>query len=279
VLGCRSCPPGAPKRPATLTLAHRSSVTTCPAPTAPCACYGRCSPAGALLALGRATALLGCSLAVTDLGSLQLPRSRPIVRRLPRLISGPIMPSSRPGRPPHLFAVIPVVVARTPQPPAVVEQPEPRSWWRWPVRSCWSRPHGLPVGRAGRSGRRLALAIVDRPPDSRDRDQDRPRRDAARGRRSMPSSVGAAHRKSDMRRPRQPKQPWQLPHDCGSDHADRLGRVARRRPRPRPGTAHKAAGLDDGTQDVTAQTSAACEAAVCWGDEYAVKRLAEVRAV
>ncbi|KKZ83565.1 aminoglycoside phosphotransferase [Rhizobium phaseoli] len=40
-----------------------------------------------------------------------------------------------------------------------------------------------------------------------------------------------------------------------------------------------AAGLDDGAYDVAAQASAAWEAAVCWQDEYAVKRLAEVRAV
>ncbi|ANL75700.1 aminoglycoside phosphotransferase protein (plasmid) [Rhizobium phaseoli] len=40
-----------------------------------------------------------------------------------------------------------------------------------------------------------------------------------------------------------------------------------------------AAGLDDGAYDVAAQASAAWEAAVCWHDEYAVKRLAEVRAV
>jgi Ser/Thr protein kinase RdoA (MazF antagonist) len=39
-----------------------------------------------------------------------------------------------------------------------------------------------------------------------------------------------------------------------------------------------AAGLDDSAYDVAAQASAAWEAAVCWGDEYAVKRLAEVRA-
>jgi len=42
---------------------------------------------------------------------------------------------------------------------------------------------------------------------------------------------------------------------------------------------HKAAGLDDGAHDIAAQASAAWEAAVCWDDEYAVKRLAEVRAV
>jgi Ser/Thr protein kinase RdoA (MazF antagonist) len=40
-----------------------------------------------------------------------------------------------------------------------------------------------------------------------------------------------------------------------------------------------AAGLDDGTYDIAAQASAAWEAAVCWGDEFAVRRLAEVRAV
>ena len=40
-----------------------------------------------------------------------------------------------------------------------------------------------------------------------------------------------------------------------------------------------AADLDDGAYDIAAQASAAWEAAVCWRDEYAVKRLAEVRAV
>ena len=42
---------------------------------------------------------------------------------------------------------------------------------------------------------------------------------------------------------------------------------------------HNAAGLDDDAHDTAAQASAAWEAAVCWKDEYAVKRLAEVRAV
>ena len=42
---------------------------------------------------------------------------------------------------------------------------------------------------------------------------------------------------------------------------------------------HNAAGLDDGALDIAAQASAAWEAAVCWDDEYSVKRLAEVRAV
>ncbi len=40
---------------------------------------------------------------------------------------------------------------------------------------------------------------------------------------------------------------------------------------------HNAAALDDATLDVAAQASAAWEAAVCWDDDYAVKRLAEVR--
>ncbi|MBX5241077.1 phosphotransferase enzyme family protein [Rhizobium sp. NLR22b] len=40
-----------------------------------------------------------------------------------------------------------------------------------------------------------------------------------------------------------------------------------------------AAGLDDGAHDIAAQASAAWEAAVCWQDDYAAKRLAEVRAV
>jgi Ser/Thr protein kinase RdoA (MazF antagonist) len=42
---------------------------------------------------------------------------------------------------------------------------------------------------------------------------------------------------------------------------------------------HNAADLDDGAYDIAAQASAAWEAAVCWDDEYAVERLAEVRAV
>jgi Ser/Thr protein kinase RdoA (MazF antagonist) len=42
---------------------------------------------------------------------------------------------------------------------------------------------------------------------------------------------------------------------------------------------HNAAGLDDGAHDIAAQAWAAWEAAVCWDDEHAVKRLAEVRAV
>lgn len=42
---------------------------------------------------------------------------------------------------------------------------------------------------------------------------------------------------------------------------------------------HNAAGLDDNVHDIAAQASAAWEAAVCWDDEYAVERLAEVRDV
>jgi Ser/Thr protein kinase RdoA (MazF antagonist) len=42
---------------------------------------------------------------------------------------------------------------------------------------------------------------------------------------------------------------------------------------------HNAAGLDDDAHDIAAQASAAWEAAVCWDDEYAIRRLAEVRAV
>lgn len=40
-----------------------------------------------------------------------------------------------------------------------------------------------------------------------------------------------------------------------------------------------AAALDDTAHDAAAQASAAWEAAVCWGDDYAVRRLAEVRPV
>jgi Ser/Thr protein kinase RdoA (MazF antagonist) len=40
-----------------------------------------------------------------------------------------------------------------------------------------------------------------------------------------------------------------------------------------------AAGLDDDVHDVAARASAAWEAAVCWKDEYAVRRLSEVRAI
>jgi Ser/Thr protein kinase RdoA (MazF antagonist) len=42
---------------------------------------------------------------------------------------------------------------------------------------------------------------------------------------------------------------------------------------------HNAAALEGGALDVASQASAAWEAAVCWGDDYAVRKLAEVRAV
>lgn len=42
---------------------------------------------------------------------------------------------------------------------------------------------------------------------------------------------------------------------------------------------HNAADLEAGAYDIAAQASAAWEAAVCWDDEYAKQRLAEVRAV
>jgi hypothetical protein len=42
---------------------------------------------------------------------------------------------------------------------------------------------------------------------------------------------------------------------------------------------HNAAGLDGDAYDIAAQASAAWDAAICWGDEHAVERLAEVRAV
>jgi Ser/Thr protein kinase RdoA (MazF antagonist) len=42
---------------------------------------------------------------------------------------------------------------------------------------------------------------------------------------------------------------------------------------------YNAAGLDDDAHDTAAQASAAWEAAVCWDDDYSLRRLAEVRAV
>ena len=42
---------------------------------------------------------------------------------------------------------------------------------------------------------------------------------------------------------------------------------------------HNAAGLDGAVRDIAEQASAAWQAAVCWDDEYAVKRLAQVRAI
>lgn len=42
---------------------------------------------------------------------------------------------------------------------------------------------------------------------------------------------------------------------------------------------HNAAGLDDAAYDAATQASAAWEAAVCWDDAYAARRLAEVRSI
>ena len=42
---------------------------------------------------------------------------------------------------------------------------------------------------------------------------------------------------------------------------------------------HNAAGLDEGAYDIAAQAFAAWEAAVCWDDDHAKRRLAQVRAV
>ena len=94
----------------------------------------------------------------------------------------------------------------------------------------------------------------------------------------MPSSVGAARRTRDLGRPRRP-QPANIRMtaervaliDWDEAHVDvpDLDLVL----------PDNAAGLDDGAYDIAAQASAAWEAAVCWDDEYAVERLAEVRAV
>jgi hypothetical protein len=82
-----------------------------------------------------------------------------------------------------------------------------------------------------------------------------------------------------MRRPRQPQQSWQRPHDRESYRADRLGGAHVDVPDLDLVLPYNAAGLDDGAHDIAALAAAAWEAAVCWDDEYAVKRLAEVRAV
>jgi hypothetical protein len=42
---------------------------------------------------------------------------------------------------------------------------------------------------------------------------------------------------------------------------------------------YNAACLDNVEFDIASQASAAWEAAVCWDDEFSIKRLAEVRAV
>jgi len=94
----------------------------------------------------------------------------------------------------------------------------------------------------------------------------------------MPSSVGAARPRAAVRRPRRPQR-TQHPHDSGSGRDDRLGRVARRRPDLDLALPYNAAGLDGDAYDIAAQASAAWEAAVWWDDEYAIERLAQVRAL
>jgi hypothetical protein len=42
---------------------------------------------------------------------------------------------------------------------------------------------------------------------------------------------------------------------------------------------YNAAGLEGDSRDIAEQASAAWEAAVCWKDEYSIRRLAEVRSV
>ena len=66
--------------------------------------------------------------------------------------------------------------------------PETEADWRR-VADTLRRLH-----RLTQAGPAPGLAIVDRPLARRDRNEDRPRRDAAPGRCSMPSSLGAAHR-------------------------------------------------------------------------------------
>jgi hypothetical protein len=91
----------------------------------------------------------------------------------------------------------------------------------------------------------------------------------------MPSRMGAACWTAAVCRPRRPQQSWQRPHDRGAARAARLGRVARRRPRLDLVLPQNAADLDDAAYDIAAEASAAWEAAGCWDDEYAVRRLAE----
>ena len=95
----------------------------------------------------------------------------------------------------------------------------------------------------------------------------------------MPSSVGAAHGTSECVVHGDPNNPGNVRIaaervaliDWDEAHVDvpALDLVL----------PHNAAGLADDAHDIAAQASAAWEAAVCWDDEYAVKRLAEVRAV
>jgi len=60
--------------------------------------------------------------------------------------------------------------------------------------------------------------------------------------------------------------------------ADRTGTSRTSRPRPRPGAAPNAAGLDGGAHDIRAEASAHGKRRL-WDDAYAIKRLAAVRAV
>jgi Ser/Thr protein kinase RdoA (MazF antagonist) len=78
--------------------------------------------------------------------------------------------------------------------------PETEADWRR-VADTLRQLHRLTHGWPQRPG----LAIVDRPPARRDRDEGRPPADAARRCRSMPSSVGATHRPPDLRRARRPQ--------------------------------------------------------------------------
>ncbi|MET8323243.1 hypothetical protein [Micromonospora sp. NPDC005189] len=83
----------------------------------------------------------------------------------------------------------------------------------------------------------------------------------------MPSSVGAVHRTSDMRRSRRPN-PGNVRLaanqvaliDWDDSHADVSDLVL----------PDNAAGLDGGAHDIAAQASTAWEAAVCSDDEYPV---------
>jgi len=108
--------------------------------------------------------------------------------------------------------------------------------------------------------------------------EDRPFRNAARGRYAIPGSVGAAQRQICVvhGNPNSPANVRMTADrvaliDWDESHVDvpDLNLVL-------PGNA---VGLDDGAHDAAAQASAAWEAAVCWQDEYSVRRLGEVRAV
>ena len=126
------------------------------------------------------------------------------------------------------------------------------------------------------------VAIVDRPPACGNRHEDRPRRDAGRRCRSLPSS-GARLTARERCVVHDDPNPGNIRMtadrvaliDWDESHVDvpDLNLVL----------PHNAAGLDEDTHDVAAQASAAWEAAVCWDptgtDPSAEERLAEVRAV